>query len=146
MKLSFYILIFSLMVTPKTNSLVIDFITQTNSVLQSEILIVFNDIEKGINSGNVSAISKYFSTETFLSLNNGIMGYYSANQSYYVLQSYFNTNRPISFKYSIVASENNPYATGTLTYDSRNKRETAQVFISLDKFDKSWKISQITIK
>lgn len=81
MKLSFYILIFSLMVTPKTNSLVIDFITQTNSVLQSEILIVFNDIEKGINSGNVSAISKYFSTETFLSLNNGIMGYYSANQS-----------------------------------------------------------------
>ncbi len=116
------------------------------SVIQQEASVVFNDIENGFNSGNVAAFSKYFSTETFLSLNIGIADYYSSNQSYYVLQNFFNINKPISFKYTSSTSGNNAYATGILNYESKSKRETAQVFISLDTSGKNWKISQITIK
>jgi hypothetical protein len=127
-----------------------DFARNTNIIRlpehQQEVLTVFNDIESGFTSGNVALFSKYFATETFLSLNTGIVGYYSSNQSYYVLQNFFNLNKPISFKYTNSVAGTNPYATGIFNYESKSRRETAQVFISLDSSGKVWKISQITIK
>lgn len=124
-------------------------LTTDNNALtinQQDILKVFSDIEFGLTTGNVASFSKYFATETFLSLNSGIVGYYSSNQSYYVLQNFFNLNKPISFKYTNNVFGTNPYATGILNYESKSRRETAQVFISLDASGKNWKISQITIK
>jgi peptidoglycan biosynthesis protein MviN/MurJ (putative lipid II flippase) len=107
---------------------------------------VFAEIETGISNGNVSAIAAYFSSQNYLSLSTGISGYYSANQSYYVLEDYFNFHRPVSFKFTSIRGTRNAYATGTLVYELHNRKKTALVFISLESTDNTWKISQITIK
>lgn len=111
-----------------------------------KIDIIFSEIEKGFSSGNVAYFSKYLASQNYLSLSNGISGYYSANQSFYVLQEFFKLHKPISFRYSAKSEGKNPYATGFLTYELRGKRETAQVFIALEFSLNSWKISQITIR
>src|SRR5690606_30903453 len=46
--------------------------------------VVFNQIENAISSGNVSLLSNYLSSQTYLSLSNGIRGYYSSNQAFYI--------------------------------------------------------------
>jgi hypothetical protein len=107
---------------------------------------VFSDLENAISSGNVTTIAKYFSGQNFLSLSTGISGYYSANQSFYVLQDFFNIHSPITFKFTTLKGGRNAYATGTLVYKSHNIKKTALVFISLESTDNNWKISQITIK
>ncbi len=107
---------------------------------------IFNDIEKGISTGNVALIAEYFSSQNYLSLNNGVNGYYSSNQSFYVLQDFFNINHPVSFKFSSTRGGGNAYATGTLIYEFKGKKGTALVFISLESSGNTWKISQITIK
>lgn len=117
--------------------------TNTNS---PEIVRVFADIEKGLSNGNVAEFSAYFSNQTYLSISNGVSGYYSANQAFYVLQDFLSINTPISFKLSNLVTGNLPYATGILNYESKNRRETAQVFISLENSGGNWKVSQITIK
>jgi hypothetical protein len=43
---------------------------------------VFTQIENAISSGNVSALSRYFSQHTYFSLSNGVSGYFSTNQAY----------------------------------------------------------------
>ena len=111
-----------------------------------KIDIIFSEIEKGFSSGNVAVFSKYLSSQNYLSLSNGVSGYYSANQSFYVLQDFFKLHKTISFRYSAKSEGKNPYATGFLTYELRGKRETAQVFIALEFSGNSWKISQITIR
>jgi hypothetical protein len=116
------------------------------NIKEDKIDIIFSEIEKGFLNGNVAVFSTYLSSQNYLSLSNGISGYYSANQSFYVLQEFFKLHKPISFRYSAKSEGKNPYATGFLTYELRGKRETAQVFIALEFAVNSWKISQITIR
>lgn len=107
---------------------------------------VFEDIESGISSGKASAVAPFLSGQTYLSFSNGVNGYYSSNQAYYVLEDFFNMYRVISFKLqSIKTAENVPYATGVYYFDHRGKRGTARVYISLNKSRNNWKISQLTI-
>jgi len=107
---------------------------------------VFDEIEAGIFSGKAASISNYLSGHTYLSFSNGVNGYYSSNQAYYVLEDLFRVYRVISFKLqSIKTDEDVPYATGLYYYDRRGKRGTARVYISLSKSGKNWKISQLTI-
>lgn len=107
---------------------------------------VFNEIESGISSGKASSISSFLSSQTYLSLSNGVNGYYSSNQAYYVLQDFFKIYRVISFKLqSIKTDENVPYATGVYYFDLRGRRGTSRVYVSLNKSGNSWKISQLTI-
>jgi len=107
---------------------------------------VFTDIENGLSSGNVNLLSKHFSSQNYLSLSNGISGYYSSNQTYYILQDLFKISKPVSFRFTGVVANKNPYATGVLTYEHRNRKETAQVFISLEFSGSEWTISQLTIR
>lgn len=122
----------------------------SHSVLEKskdeKLEVVFSEIEKGFSGGNVSTFSQYLSSQNYLSLSNGVRGYYSANQSFYILQEYFKLHRPISFRFSSKSEGKNPYATGFLTYELRGRRENAQVFIALESSGGSWKISQITIR
>jgi len=107
---------------------------------------IFNEIELGISSGNVSAISRFFSSQTYFSLSNGINGYYSSNQAYYVLEDFFKIYKVMLFRFqNVQADDNNPYATGLYNFEFRGKRSTAQVYISLKKAGNNWKITQITI-
>lgn len=107
---------------------------------------VFDEIEMGISTGKASSISRFLSGQTYLSFSNGVNGYYSSNQAYYILEDYFNIYRVISFKLqSIKTEENVPYATGIFYFNHRGKRGTARVYISLNKTGNNWKISQLTI-
>ncbi len=112
----------------------------------AEVHKVFVSFEDGLSSGAVDKFSNYFCEKNYLSLNNGITGYYSSNQSYYVLKDFLSVYQPISFKLiNIVTDTSTPFASGILRYSSRGIRGTANVFVSLQHIDNEWRISQITI-
>lgn len=113
---------------------------------QKKEVQIFSDIEKTFSSGNVSLISSYFPSQIYLSLSNGVNGFYSGNQAYYILQDFFQINQPINFKYTQKSESENGFATGLFTFENKNKKETAQVFISVEFSGAKWKISLITIK
>jgi hypothetical protein len=103
------------------------------------------DIENSIAKGNINSLFKNLSPLTYFSLSNGIRGYYSSNQAYYILEDFFKIYQVISFRFhSIQAEDGNPYATGIYFYQFKGKRESSQVYISLKNTGKSWKITQIT--
>lgn len=107
---------------------------------------VFDDIEVAIKNGDASRLSKHLGAQTYFSLSNGVNGYYSVNQAYYILEEYFNIFKVASFKFKQISkSLTNPYATGLLAYENKGVRNTAKVYISLKKIGDKWNITQITI-
>ncbi len=107
---------------------------------------LFSNIENGIKTGDVNSLVNSLSSQTYLNLSNGVSGYYSSNQAYYVLEDFFKVYHIISFKYSrIQTDEINPFAIGSYKYEYKGKRDAAQVYISLKKVGNTWKITQITI-
>jgi hypothetical protein len=119
--------------------------TDTKNNTQQDELI-FKEIESGINEGNIERISKYFGQQTYFSFSNGINGYYSSNQAFYVVEDFFKLYRVTSFKLDNIKNNNNhSYATGKYNYDNKGQRSTAQVYISLKKIGNNWIITQFTI-
>lgn len=119
--------------------------TDTKKSSQQDELI-FKEIESGINEGNIERISKYFGQQTYFSFSNGINGYYSSNQAFYVVEDFFKLYRVTSFKLDNIKNNNNhSYATGKYNYDNKGQRSTAQVYISLKKIGNNWIITQFTI-
>lgn len=117
-----------------------------NNSQSNEAKLVLNSIENGIARGDVNKIIGFFGTQTYLSLTNGINGYYSSNQAYYVLEDFFSDYQASSFRFEdIQADKANMYGTGTYTFTVRGKRAEAQVYISLKQNGKKWKITQLTI-
>ncbi len=114
--------------------------------IQKKDLQIFSDIERTFSSGNISLISSYFPSQIYLSLSNGVNGFYSGNQAYYILQDFFQLYQPINFKFTQRSDTDNGFATGIFTFENRNKKGTAQVFISIEYSGAKWKISLITIK
>lgn len=111
-----------------------------------EAIKIFSQFEEGLSSGTVDKFSNYFAGKNYISLRNGSTGYYSANQSYYVIKDYLSIYQPISFKLTnIVSDSSTPFASGVLRYSSKGIRGFAMVFISLQFTDNTWRISQITI-
>ena len=108
--------------------------------------ILFVKIEEGLNTGAVDKFSKYFSSKNYISLANGTSGYYSANQSYYVIKDFLSVYQPISFKLTnSVLETSNPFASGMFKFNNKGIRGNATVFIALQYLDNQWRISQITI-
>jgi hypothetical protein len=106
---------------------------------------VFSEIERALSTGNIAVVSRYFSSQTYFSLTNGVNGYYSANQAYYLLEDFFKQYQVTSFRYNTVKTDANvPYATGIYQYEFRGRRNSAQIYISLKFSGNHWKISQIT--
>jgi hypothetical protein len=146
MKKSFYIILSLLCLTLLSSTYAQNFNPKAQNQKQSESHKVFSEISNGIANQDVESIARYFSTQTYLSLSNGISGYYSSNQAYYVLEDFFKIYRVTAFRFDNIQSDsNNPYATGEYQFEYRGKRDIAQVYISLKKTGKNWKISQITI-
>ena len=118
----------------------------TDEQNQKKEVQIFSDIERAFSSGNVSLISGYFPSQIYLSLSSGVNGFHSGNQAYYILQDFFQIYQPITFKYTQRSESENGFATGLFTFENRNKKGTAQVFISVEFSGAKWKISLITIK
>ncbi len=113
---------------------------------QQSVKVTFNKIEEGISSGNVSDLAGYFSSQLYLNLSNGISGYYSSNQAYYVLEDFFDTYHAAGFKFNnIKKDEANMYATGSYHFLFKGKPDIAQVYVSVRHTGKEWKITQINI-
>ncbi len=136
------LLISSLLLILNFNSVVI----KAQGSSGKEALKVFLRIEEGMAGATVDKFSKYFGNRNYLSLSNGVSGYYSSNQSYYVIKDFLSIYQPISFKLTNTVTETaTPFASGILKYNSKGVRGTSVVFISLHFIDGVWKISQITI-
>ena len=113
---------------------------------EREAELLFIKIEEGLGSGAVDKFSKYFSGKNYISLTNGSNGYYSANQSYYIVKDFLSIYQPISFKITNkVVDTSNPFASGILRYNNKGIRGTATVFVTLQLADNQWRVSQITI-
>ncbi|MBK7630538.1 MAG: DUF4783 domain-containing protein [Ignavibacteriales bacterium] len=108
--------------------------------------LIFKNIESGIKDADVKRISNYFGQQTYFSFSNGINGYYSNNQAFYVLEDFFNLYKVTAFKFDYIKTDkNNGHATGNYSYDNRGQRGTAKVYISLKKIGTNWIITQFTI-
>ena len=138
----FFLLLFSVTFAQKSDLIKR---SNTNKNIQSEE-IIFREIESGIKTAEVKNISKYFGTQTYFSFSNGINGYYSTNQAYYVLEDFFNLYKVTSFRFDHIKTDKNiSYATGKYNFDNKGQRSTAQVYISIKKIGTSWQITQFTI-
>jgi hypothetical protein len=145
-KISFLFLLFvffSMISFPQETQQYKDIDNQGNAVTARS---AFEKIENSISTGNVESLSGFFSSQMYLSLSNGISGYYSSNQAYYVLADFFKNYHVTAFKFnSINDGEDNIYATGLYNFILNEKRESAQVYVSIKLTGKDWKITQLTI-
>jgi len=116
------------------------------SAVQKKDPPIFADIERAFSTGNIGVIAGYFSSQIYLSLSTGVNGFYSSNQAYYILQDFFQLYQPIAFKYTQRSESENGFVTGMFSFESKNKKGTAQIFISVEYSGAKWKIPQITIK
>ena len=108
--------------------------------------IIFNDIESGIVSNDVKKFSQYFSSQPYISLVNGVNGYYSSNQAYYIMEDFFNSFKVVSFKMEETKSEGSvSYAKGDYYFEKKGRREVAHLYITLNKSGNKWYITQISI-
>ncbi|MDT8325186.1 MAG: DUF4783 domain-containing protein [Bacteroidota bacterium] len=99
-----------------------------------------------LSSGNIRFLESRLGHKVYLNLFTGINGYYSSEQAYLILESFFSTYTPISFSYSSRNfSIRNPYGFGPFTYERRGRRGSAEMFVSLALVDERWVINQITV-
>jgi hypothetical protein len=108
--------------------------------------VIFNDIESGIISNDVKKFSQYFSSQPYISLVNGVNGYYSSNQAYYIMEDFFNSFKVVSFKMEETKTEGAvSYCKGDYYFEKKGRREVAHVYITLSKSGNKWYITQISI-
>jgi len=108
--------------------------------------VIFNDIESGIISNNVKKFSQYFSSQPYISLVNGVNGYYSSNQAYYIIEDFFNSFKIVSFKMEETKTEGSvSYGKGNYYYEKKGRRQLAHLYITLSKSGNKWCITQISI-
>ena len=99
-----------------------------------------------LSSGNIRFLKPRIGQKVYLNLFTGINGYYSSEQAYLILESFFSTNTPISFSYSSRNfSIRSPYGFGPFTYERRGRRGLAEMFVSLALVNERWVINQITV-
>ena len=115
--------------------------------LSSSAYGLLDDIEKGISETETSEISTYLASQVYLSFVNGISGYYSSNQAYYVIEEFLKEYKVISFRFNkFKLNTTAPYAIGTYYYEHKGNRSEAKVYVTLKFTSKSWQITQISIK
>ena len=109
-------------------------------------IIALNEIEEGIKEGNVSKLTGYLASQPYISLLSGVNGYYSSNQAYYILEEFFQNYKVVSFKFvNKKFEENVVYGTGEYYYERKGKRESAYLYVTINKIGNKWNISQISI-
>ncbi len=108
--------------------------------------IVFEEIEHGVETGNVGAFSSHLATQVQVSLKESESGYYSSSHAYYLLENFFKTRKVVSFSFASVGEmETTPYGVGTAMLNTKGMREAVQVYVALMKSDGRWVISEINI-
>ncbi len=113
---------------------------------QRDFRNVFEEIQQGFETGNVSLFSTYLATQVQVNLKSEESGYFSANHAYYILEKYFKARKVVSFEFTSVSEEaTTPYATGSAVFSHKGGRESAQVYVSLVQSEGRWVIAEINI-
>jgi hypothetical protein len=108
--------------------------------------IIFDEIETGILKNDVKSFSQYFSSQPYISLINGVNGYYSSNQAYYIIEDFFKSFKVIDFNFSEKKTEESvSFGKGKYYFEKKGKRESANLYINLTKQGSRWYITQISI-
>ncbi len=111
-----------------------------------QVVNVVKKIQDAIVNKDISTLVDHLSSQTYFNLPNGISGYYSSNQAYFVLEDFLKTYRVTSFNFAEINTKNNtPFATGTYDYDFKGNRNSAHIYLQLRNTGKNWRITQITI-
>lgn len=119
------------------------FIEQQN---ESEIKESFKKIEESLSSGDANALSSYLSIKLYLNFFSGENGYFSLNQTYFILKKFFSEYKVLTFSFSSLSiSANNPYGIGQYQYMQHGSKANIQVYISLNHTEHGWRINQITL-
>ncbi len=106
----------------------------------------FDAIEAAILAGNVKELTPYFGRQLNLNLRSVKGGYYSSNQSYYILQNFFSSRKIFAFKFTSRKPDDPiPYATGGGSSRMKGVNEILQVYVSLTEVDHRWVISEFNI-
>lgn len=106
---------------------------------------IFTLVESALRTSDIPAITKSFGRQVYVSLKGGESGYYSANQASYILQSFFNARRPVSFSFSTIQLGGDPFATGGGTFLLKGTRETLQVYVAVARQSNRWVVSQFNV-
>lgn len=111
-----------------------------------QVVNVVKKIQDAIVNKDISTLVDHLSPQTYFNLPNGISGYYSSNQAYFVLEDFLKTYRVTSFNFDEINTKNNtPFATGSYEYDFKGNRNSAHIYLQLRNSGKNWRITQITI-
>lgn len=103
-------------------------------------------LEDAINTANIGTISSFLSSKVYVSLFTGENGYFSSNQTYFILKKFFEEYRVLSFAYnSMSATSTNPYGVGQYQFLQRGIRNSAQLYISLQQNENGWRLNHITV-
>ncbi len=104
------------------------------------------NFRSGLLEGKVDKFTEDLDSKTYLSLANGVAGYFSSSQASNVLQDFIKTNIPLEFEFfSMKTRTFYPFGSANIKYTVKGARKSSQVFISLKPAGNAWKISQITI-
>jgi len=107
---------------------------------------VLKQIQKGFEQNNAKLFSNYFDDNCYLSLNNGISGYYTSNQAYYIFEKYFSTYKILEFKVVESAKSNIQVIIEiAVKYVKDGNTNTGQVLITLKNYNDKFLITQIFI-
>jgi hypothetical protein len=119
---------------------------QSRTTNQAEVRKLFGTIERNIANTSLGLTASQFAQQVFVNMSNGESGYFSANQTVSILQRYFSGRTSLTFEFSrFNVSGSTPYATGRLSFSTRGRRESAQIYVSLRFQDSRWVISQFNI-
>ena len=111
-----------------------------------EIREVVDDVQRGISQGNVAIFSAHLHSQVRVTLHGGETGLYSANQAYYLLQTFLHDRTPVSFAFTTFGeSDNTPYGTGNAAFTFRGIRQHAQIYVALASEGGRWVITHINI-
>lgn len=119
---------------------------QSRTSSQADARRLFALIELSIANSSLASVSTHFARQVFVNMSGGESGYFSANQTVSILQRYCSNRTSLAFAFSRFSDTGStPFATGRLTFSSRGRRESAQVYVSLRFQDSRWVISQFNI-
>lgn len=125
--------------------IVFQFINTSLSLNDERALMVFQRFESGLKNANVEEFFADLDSEIYLNLGKGVSGYFSSNQSYYLINDFLREYSPISFKiYKREIDTDFPNALGSYFYNRKGIRGNSKVFVALNKTNSGWKISQIS--
>jgi hypothetical protein len=107
---------------------------------------VFVTIGDGLNYSNVYYIIPYFGSEVYLNILNDEGGYYSPDQTKYIVENFFTNNPVYSFKWRMSSrSENYAFASGKYKYSKNGYINNYNLSVSLKYINEKWLIDQIII-